>query len=355
MRQQGGVVLTIGIDAHKTVHAAVAIDSAGREVGQWRGPNHPRAWKELQAWAASLDDERQWGVEGAWSYGRGLSQHLVGVGERVYEINSRWTAYGRRRGRKQDKTDGLDARAVALFVRQEAPKLPEVFVDDATSALNILAVERDELVRESNRIRSQLHHLLMHMDPSYKSWLGTLASAAVVRRLRRFRVAGETDEAAAYRAASIRRLAVRLELNRSHEKEIAAEMKRLAAERYEPLTELCGVNLLTAGMLAGLLGPGRRFVHDAQLAAYAGVAPLETSSANSVRHRLNRSGNRRLNSIIYRIGITQAHHSPEARAYLARRVAQGKSRREAHSALRRYLARALWRLWQRCLDQNEIS
>jgi transposase len=323
------------------VHAAVAIDGAGREVGQWRGQNLERAWGDLQAWAATLDEERQWGIEGAWSYGRGLSQHLVGASERVYEINARWTAYGRRRGRKQDKTDNLDARAVALFVRQEAPKLPEVFLDDATSALNVLTVERDELVRESNRIRSQLHHLLMHADPNYKSWLGTLTSASVLRRLRRYKSSGEVSDVAAYRAASIRRLAIRLQLNRDQEREIAAEMKRLAAERYAPLTEPCGVNLLTAGMLAGLLGPGHRFARDTQLAAYAGVAPLEASSAQCTRHRVNRGGNRRLNSIIYRIGITQAHHSPEARAYLARRVAQGKSRREAHRALRRYIARAL--------------
>lgn len=188
--------------------------------------------------------------------------------------DQRWTAYGRRRGRKQDKTDGLDARAVALFVRQEAPKLPEVFLDDATTALNVLTVGRDDLVRESNRIRSRLHHLRMHADPSYKSWLGTLTSASVLRRLRRYKSGGEMDEVAAYQAASIRRLAIRLQLNCDQEKEIASEMKRLAAERYEPLIELCGVNLLTAGMIAGLLGPGRRFTRDAQVATYAGVAPL---------------------------------------------------------------------------------
>ncbi len=345
-------MLTIGIDAHKTVHAAMAIDGAGREVGQWRGPNSERAWDELQTWAAGYGEDRQWGVEGAWGYGRGLSQRLVSAGEHVYEINSRWTAYGRRRARKTDKTDSLDARAVALFVRQEAPKLPQVFLADDTTALNGLSVEREELTRESTRIRNQLHHLLLQADPGYKSWLGNLDSDVVLRRLRRYR-SGGPDAVAAQRTASVRRLATRLQLNRTQSKEIGDEIKRMASTRYQPLTELCGVDLLTAGMIAGLLGPGRRFTGDAQLAAYAGVAPLEASSSQSVRHRLNRSGNRRLNSIIYRIAITQAHHSLEARAYLARRVSQGKSRREAHRALRRYIARALWRLWQRCFASTE--
>ena len=94
--------------------------------------------------------------------------------------------------------------------------------------------------------------------------------------------------------------------------------------------------------------PGDRFATDAQLAAYAGVAPLEASSAGVVRHRLNRGGNRRLNAVFYRIVLTQAHYSPQARTYIERRVSEGKSRREAHRALRRFVARAIWRLWQEC-------
>src|SRR4029453_11695625 len=108
---------------------------------------------------------------------------------------------------------------------------------------------------------------------------------------------------------------------------------------FVALTRLCGVSLLTAGALAGLLGPGRRFATDAQLAAYAGVAPLEASSAGRVRHRLNRGGNRRLNAILYRIAITQAGASPQAKPSLGRRAGEGKSRREALRALKRHLVR----------------
>jgi transposase len=97
-----------------------------------------------------------------------------------------------------------------------------------------------------------------------------------------------------------------------------------------PLTRLCGISLLTAGAPAGIQGPGRRFATEAQLAAYAGVALLEASSAGGVRHRLNRGGNRRLNAILYRVALTQA--------------------KEAFRAPKRFLIRAIWRLWQQCLS-----
>ena len=122
--------------------------------------------------------------------------------------------------------------------------------------------------------------------------------------------------------------------------------RKLKAPGPTAIPTLCA--FLTAGTLAGVLGPADRFATDAQLAAYAGVAPLEASSAGLVRHRLNRGGNRRLNAVFYRIVLTQAHHLPAARAYIDRRLTEGKTRREAHRALRRFVVRAIWRLWQEC-------
>ncbi len=150
------------------------------------------------------------------------------------------------------------------------------------------------------------------------------------------------------RAGAVRRLARRLQLVIEQAEELARRIERSAAMRFAPslsLTGIRGVSLLTAGALAGILGPGLRFESDAQLAAYAGVAPLDASSAERVRHRLDRGGNRRLNAIFYRIAITQARCS-EARAYLARRVAEGKTKREALRALKRFIIRAIWRRWR---------
>jgi len=339
-------MITIGVDAHKRVHVALALDEAGREISQWQGPNSSVGWRQMRLWAESTGITREWGIEGAWGYGRGLAQHLVAAGDTVYEVNPRWTALGRRSARRPGKTDRLDARAVALLVRQESSALPAVQPEDQTAVLDLLTTERDSALAEATRLRNQIHALLVQLDPEYHARLPTLKSRAGLAALETYASLG-VDSLSLARAATVRRLAQRLRLALSQAEDLASQIKRAAAA-FSVLTRLCGVNLLTAGALAGVLGPGRRFQTDAQLASYAGAAPLEASSAGLVRHRLNRGGNRRLNAILYRIVLTQAHHSEEARAYLDRRVAQGKTKREAMRALKRYIARAIWRLWQEC-------
>jgi transposase len=340
-------MITFGVDAHKRIHVAVALAESGQELGAWRGANSQEGWTELLSWSSAFGDVGHWGIEGAWGNGRGLAQHLVKAGETVYEINARWTAGKRRSARRPGKTDGLDARAVALLVRQESPDLPRVHVEDETAILDLLTTEREAAVEESTRLRNRIHALLLQIDPQYRSHLPSMGSAAGLYALESYS-SSSTEVLQLRRAESVRRLAQRLRLVTNQMEALAAEIRVLAAARFSPLARLCGVSLLTAGTLAGILGPGARFRSDAELAAYAGVAPLEASSAGNVRHRLNRGGNRRLNSILYRIVLTQAHHHPEARAYIQRRISEGKTRREAHRCLRRYVVRALWRLWKEC-------
>lgn len=340
-------MITIGVDAHKRVHVAVAVDGLGRELGQWKGLNNLDGWKDLEEWATELGSSRQWGIEGAWNYGRGLAQHLVNAGETVYEVNPALKALGRRRARKHDKNDQLDARAVALALLREDVDLPRVTVEDETAVLELLTLERENALAEVTRLRNQIHHLLLQSDPEYKTHLPNLQTKKGLRALKSY--SAETKNVLQqHRVEAVHRLAQRLSLALEQAEELARKIRALAQERFSALTNLCGIDLLTAGTLAGIIGPGRRFKTDVQLAAYAGVAPLEASSAERVRHRLNPGGNRRLNAILYRIALTQARHSKEARAYLDRRIGEGKTRREAFRALKRYIIRAIWRLWQGC-------
>ena len=339
-------MITIGVDAHKRLHVAVALDAQGQEVSDWQGPNTPRGWRELGTWARS-QGAVQFGIEGAWGHGRGLAQALVAQGARVYEINPRWTAAGRRRARRPGKSDRLDARAIATVLREQGTTLPRVEAEDDTAVLDLLTLERESALAEATRLRNQLHAQLLQLDPEYHHHLPALRSQAGVAAALVYTV-DDDNALRRERAAVVRRLATRLALALQQARGIAARIRTLAAGRFEPLTRLCGVNLLTAGAIAGMLGPGQRFATDAELAAYAGVAPLEASSAGAVRHRLNRTGKRRLNAVFYRIALTQAHYSPLARAYLDRRMREGKTRREAVRALKRYLVRAVFRLWREC-------
>src|SRR5579859_68511 len=326
--QQGGEpVITIGVDAHKQMHVAVALDETGRPVGQWQGANASGAWRNLHQWAKELGPARRWGIEGAWNYGRGCAQHLVGAGEEVYDVNPRWTAQGCRRARSMAKNDRLDAKSVAMVILRETVTLPRVQADDDTAVLDLLVTQRDDALAEATRLRNQIHQLLLQIDPEYRSHVPNLQSQAGLKAVETYPVP-EDRSLGQERAKAIRRLAERLRLALRQAEELTEQIEALAQEHYAPLTQLCGINLLTAATLAGILGPGQRFATEAQLAFYAGVAPLEASSAARTRHRLNRGGNRRLNAVLYRIALTQARYSPEARGYLQRRRGEGKTGRE---------------------------
>lgn len=300
------------------------------------------------AGGVGVDQPRQWGIEGAGNYGRGLAQYLVGQGETVYDINPRWTAQERQRARKPGKSDRLDARAVARFVQREAATLPPLQTEDETAILDLLATERTAALAEATRLRNQLHALLLQLDPQYKDHLPALDSDAGIAAAERYGGPGRNALQRA-QAASARRLAQRLRLATAQAQDLQGPIEARAQARFSPLTQLKGIGPLLAGTLAGVLGPGPRFVTEAQLAAYAGAAPLEASSAGRMRHRLNRGGNRRLNALLHQIALTQARCWPPARAYLARRLAEGKTKREALRALQRYIARAVYRLWTECL------
>ena len=124
--------------------------------------------------------------------------------------------------------------------------------------------------------------------------------------------------------------------------ELDRELEQRTAELTPALLELPGCGAVTAAKLLAEIGPIERFKSDAQLARHGGVAPLEASSGRVQRHRLDRGGNRQLNAALYRIAITQSRYHPDARAYLQRKQAEGKSRREAIRCLKRTLARIVF-------------
>jgi transposase len=294
---------------------------------------------------SSLGTERQWGIEGAWTNGHGLGQYLVSRAEVVYDVPPRQTADARGRGRS--KNDARDGTAIARLVLREGTTLTRVVAEDETAVLAVLVSERRSALAEAPRVRNQLHALLTLCDPQYRERVPALTSAAGIAAVRCYQVAGGST-AQQTRAGSIRRLGERLALLMAHAAELEEEISALGKARFRPLMSIKGIQGLTAGMLAALLGCGQRFAREDQLASYAGIAPIEASSAGVVRHRLNRLGNRQLNAVVHRTALTQVRSLPAAKAYMERRQREGKSKREALRALKRYIIRAIWRCWQEC-------
>ena len=226
-------MISIGVDAHKRVHVAAALDAHGREMSSGEGRTPQRAGTASASGSETLGDERRVGIEGAWSYGRQLAQTLVARGEHVHEVNTRWTAAGRLRARRTDKSDRLDARAVAAFIHREGDTLSTIAAEDQTSVLDLLTVEREATLAEATRLRNQIHALLLQLDPEYKRSLPSLTSKSALAALRNYR--GTTGNAMSEeRAAAVRRLTARLELALQQAEDVAKRIRSIAGAHSHP-------------------------------------------------------------------------------------------------------------------------
>jgi transposase len=339
-------MLWIGIDAHKRVHQAVALSVDG-VLAQKVIANTPVGWTALIQWASAWP-ERVWAVEGSGSLGRGVAQFLARNGERVHEINPRWTAQRRRGLRRPGKTDALDAQAVARLLREEGESLPLVQAEEpAVASLQLWSRLREDLVLDMTRLRNRLHALLLLCDPEYRQVIRSLRSRRGVQAACTYTAPGMSQLERA-RERAVRQVAEQITLLMDQERELRTNIEASVRQHFEPLLSIEGVQPIVAAGLIAELGMPRPGFGVPQIAALAGVAPIEASSAGEVRHRLSRRGNRRLNMLFYLIALAQQRSYAPAQAYMARRQQEGRTPREARRALKRHLVRRIWHQWQAC-------
>jgi transposase len=210
--------------------------------------------------------------------------------------------------------------------------------EETLRELKLLVDHRDDLVAERRRCQQRLRWHLHELDPALEVPLGALDRAVWIDRLARQLVRREQTTQARIARELLARCRTLTRTIAELDRELHAWTKTLAPR----LLELAGCGPLNAAKLLCEIGPIDRFHSDAQLARHAGVAPLEASSGNHQRHRLDRGGNRQLNCALHRIAITQGRVHPPARAYLERKQSEGKSRREAIRCLKRQLARTVY-------------
>lgn len=327
-------MIVIGVDVHKASLTAVAVDKVGRSFAEQTAVDG----RGLLGWAAALTGERLWAVEDCRQLTRALERDLLAAGERLVRVPPKLTAPERRTGRTRGKSDPIDALAVARaalreprldYPRQQEPLLRE---------LKLLVDHRDDLVAERTRAQQRLRWHLYELDPAFQVPVGGLDRTVWLDRLVRRLARGEQTVQVGIARELVGRCRTLTRTIREVERELATRTSAAAPG----LRALPGCGPVTAAKLLGEIGPIERFDTDAQLARHAGVAPLEASSGKHRRHRLDRGGNRQLNRALHQIAITQARMHPPARAYLERRQADGKSRREALRCLKRHLARTIY-------------
>jgi transposase len=279
-----------------------------------------------------------WAVEDCRQLTRWLERQLLAAGEELVRVPPKLTVPERRAGRTRGKSDPIDALAIARAALRE-PDLSRPRVDEQVFRdLKLLVDHRDDVVDARRRAQQRLRWHLHALDPTFVVPLRMLGRSAHLERVSRW--LARRDQEMQVRLARELVAACR-SLNRTIA-ELDQELEQQTAEIAPALLELPGCAAVTAAKLLAEIGPIDRFKSDAQLARHSGVAPLEASSGRSQRHRLDRGGNRQLNAALYRIAITQSRYHPEARAYLERKRAEGKSRREAIRCLKRLLVRVVF-------------
>jgi transposase len=332
------MTITIGIDPHKGSHTAVAIDSHEHVLDEIRVRSCSTQTVRLREWADRFE-ERTWAVESAHGLGYLLAQQLVASGENVIDVPpvraSRVRVLGSGRSQKNDPNE---ARSVAIAALR-ADDLAAVCVDDHSRVLKLLSKRHRDLGRLKNKASCRLHALLLEMVPGGAGFRITTVTRvnAVIDGFEPADAMGrQRQEIARELATDIDRYNDLLDASK-HRITVA-----LAASATS-LTSICGVGPICAAMIIGESGNIDRFSSKHHYASYNATAPIEASSGPKARHRLNPRGNRKLNWAIHVIAISQLRHDTLGRVYYDRKVAEGKTSKEAIRALKRRLSDVIYR------------
>jgi transposase len=330
-------MVTIGIDPHKASHTAVALDPSGEMLGELRVVADASMLRRVRRWASSWP-QRVWAIEGAAGLGRLLAQQLVAAGERVVDVPSALAARARVLARGHGrKTDGIDARSVAL-VAQHRSDLLTVAADDHTAVLRLLSDRRDELTGERRRTVNRLHRVLRDLRPGGAP--RQLSADRATRLLTAIRPASAVDlerkAIARQLIADIRRLDRALLENRRR-------CEQAVASSGSTLTDIFGISDVLAAKILGHTGDITRFASADHYASYTGTAPIEASSGEQTRHRLSRAGNRSLNHALHMAARVQTMHPGPGRSHYQRKRAEQKTPTEALRSLKRQLAKVVYR------------
>jgi transposase len=334
--------MIVGIDVHKREHVAALIDERGGELGTFHFANSPDGMRCLHAWLVEHEaGEAIVGVESPNGYGRLLVASLEAAGHEVLNVPA-WRTHRERRRHGPGKTDPGDAVAVAHVVLRKRPELGPALEPELVRAVAVLELQRRRLVRDRTQAIQRLRADWNQIDPVSEARVVNLSRQRELRRLRRISFGDGLVEEAATRC--IRDLARDIEDLNQRIAALDTEIAQLLAEHGNPVDDLHGAGPQIAAAVIAHAGDVRRFRDAAAFARFCGAAPIPCGSGQTAgRHRLHRGGNRQLNAALYRIAIVQARHHPPARAYLARKIAEGKTPREARRALKRHLANVIYR------------
>jgi transposase len=326
-----------GVDSHKDTLAVAVIDAAGRTVTVRQVANEPAGFTVLADLVAEHAVVRV-GIEGSTNFGWAAAMHLVAAGAVVVEVPPLLTSRERQSRPGQGKTDPVDAVAIARITAREAVLPPVRPMGGLPAELRVLMDYREQLIAERTALANRIHADLGWLRPGYQRRLPRLTQPAHLQAGLALLENDPSVRASVTRRRLHRMIAINAELTG-----LRIQIAELVQQSGTTLTGIYGVGVLVAArILAEVVDVGRYPTRHA-FAAANGSAPIPASSGRTVRHRLNRGGNRQLNRALYTIAITEIRADTEGRAYYERKRAEGKTSREALRCLKRRLSDVVYR------------
>jgi transposase len=333
----------VGVDTHRDEHSLAVVEAASRAlVAERRVASNARGYLQaLRFCEQHAPGARIWAVEGIGHYGAGLVRYLSMRGETAVEVG-RAPRTERRLHGKDDRIDAVRAARAALANEP----LPSPRRGERREALRLLLLARRSAVDVRREALAQLRSVLVTAPEPLREQLRGLPTQRLLGRCRRLRRRSDASAGELATRLVLRTLAGRVEGATLEAAELEAEILAHVQTLAPSLLEEPGVGPIVAAQLLVSWSHRGRVRSEAAFARLAGAAPIPASSGQTVRQRLSRGGDRQLNRALHTIALHRRQHDPLTKDYIARRVAEGKSRREATRLLKRYLARRLFRLLQ---------
>ena len=332
-------MMVVGVDSHKDMLVCAVVDEAGRAVGFESFPNTAPGHETMLAWTQELGSVVRVGIEGSGSYGRGLAQLLVSDGTAVVDVPPQMTARGRRRQRTRTKTDDTDALGIARITAREdgLPLVQPAGLFDDLRALTTYRSEQSELLVQH---AGRLHAELAKTRPGYHHHIPTRIT--LKSSLHRVLTLLEGDTTT-IRADLIRRRVSAMSDLITEIKTLDTQIRAALQQTGTTLTRIRGIAHLGAADILAQVHHPHKYPTKAKFAMANGTAPIQASSGRTIRHRLNRGGNRRLNRIIHTAAITQIRQpGTEGHNYYQRLQDRGKTKKEAIRCLKRRISDRIW-------------
>jgi transposase len=340
----------IGVDTHRDRHAAAIVTATGGVLAELELAASQPGYRDVLARVRRhAPGRRVWAMEGTGSYGAGLARFLLAQGERVVEID-RPT---RREGRSGAKSDALDAvRAAREALGRSRLAAPRA--DGQRAGLRALVTTREGAVLARTAAINQLRALIVVAPEPLRAELRALPYARLIERCAQLRPSSRSEQSRPA-VLALRSCARRIRALQQETRDLKRAIRQLVRELAPGLLDEPGVGPISAAQLLIAWSHPQRFRSEAAFAMLAGSSPIPASSGQTIRHRLNRGGDRQLNRALHTIVLARRTTHAPTRAYFARRLSEGKTSREAARCLKRYIARRLYRVLETSAKTHQTT